>query len=240
MTQNFSFITTDPSLKDVLNVFKKELFLSINCHHIGTVQSFNSTTQTVKATINYKKTFFEMNKLTGKYDSVLKDYPILIDCPIIILGGGPSHLTFPITKGDECLLLFNDRDIDNWYQGNAGAPNATPRLHSFSDAIALIGVNSAPHVVTSYDTTRAVLSNGTTLVGIGASLIKIANNSYTLNGLLQTLITDVKALVTATAAITVTCATAGNPSSPPINVAAINNVTTQLTSVANQIGQLLE
>ena len=181
-----------------------------------------------------------MNKLTGKYDSVLKEYPTLIDCPVIILGGGPTHLTFPIAKGDECLLLFNDRDIDNWHQGSTSSANATARLHSFSDAIALVGVNSAPHAVTSYDTTRAVLSNGTTLVGIGTSLIKIANNSYTLNGLLQTLITDVKALVTATAAITVTCAASGSPSGPPINASAINNVTSQLTSVANQIGQLLE
>lgn len=232
---------TDPTLADLLNLFRKQLMLDFNCHHVGTIQSFDPAKQTCRATINYKKTFFQQNPKTKTYDAVLVDYPILIDCPVIVLGGGSSALTFPIAQGDECLLLFNDRDIDNWFQSGQTGPVATPRLHSFSDGIALVGLRSAVKVLQNYDSSRAVLRNGNALVGVGASLVKIANNQYTLNGLLQELITEVKTLVTATAAITVTgVQTGGGVSGVPANAATITAISSQLTTTANKIAALLE
>ena len=236
----FQQAPTDPSLKDLLDLYRKNILLALSCHHIGTVQSFDATKQTATATINYKKTYFQLDAVTGLYSPVLVDYPIMVDCPVICLGGANGSLTFPITAGDECLILFNDRDMDTWFAGGSNAAVATPRLHSFSDAIILVGLRSLAHVLTNYDTSRVVLQNGTTLVGIGASLIKIANNQYTLNGLLQELITDVQNLVTQTAAITVICAAPASPSSIPVNVAAITAISTQLTATANKIAGLLE
>jgi hypothetical protein len=233
-------VPSDPSLKDLLDLLKKDVMLSLNSHHIGTVESFNVTKQTVTATINYPKTYYQLNAETGLYNPVLVDYPLLVDCPVICLGGGTTALTFPIQQGDECLVLFNDRALDNWFSGGAGAAVSSPRLHSFSDGIILVGLRSLGNVLKNYDTVRAVLRNGTTLVGVGPSLVKIANNSTTLNTLLQSLISNIQSLVSATSAITVTCAAPGNPSSPPINAAAITAVASQLTSTANQIAGLLE
>ncbi len=231
----------EPSLMDLLNLFRKQLMLDFNCHHIGTIQSFDPAKQTCRATINYKKTFFQPNPKTKVYESVLLDYPILVDCPVIVLGGGTSALTFPIAAGDECLLLFNDRDIDNWFQSGQKGPVATPRLHSFSDGIALVGLRSLANSLQNYDTTRAVLRNGSTMVGVGASLVKIANNQYTLNGLLQELINEVKSLVSATAAITVTgVQTGGGVSGVPANAATITAISSQLATTANKIAALLE
>lgn len=216
-----NLIPNDPNLKDLLDLLQKQIMLNLSCHHIGTVQSFDATKQTASATINYKKTYFQFNASTGLYDPVLIDYPILVDCPVIVLGGANAALTFPITTGDECLVLFNDRDLDKWFQGGTGASVATPRLHSFSDGMILVGLRSLPKVLTNYDSSRAVLRNGSTLVGVGPTLVKIANNATTLlqviNGILD--------LIAAAQ-----CSTPGNPLS---NSAAF-------TAYKTVVGGLLE
>lgn len=254
MSLPFNQTPVDPSLKDLLDMLKKDIFLSLFCHQIGTIKEFDSTNQTASITINYKKTFYQLNAATGLYSPVLVDYPALVDCPVICLGGGATALTFPIQAGDECLVLFNDRDMDNWFQGGAGAALATPRLHSFSDGVALVGLRSLGNVLTDYDATRAVLKNGTTMVGVGPSLIKISNDQFQLKALLDQLIGNINDLVTATnnlvsqtALITVTCSAPASPSSPPINAPAISALAASLTAVATalsttstNIGGLLE
>lgn len=196
----------DPTLRDLLNLHKKEIFLSFNCHHLGTVQKFDPVKQTASVTINYQKTFFILNPDTDRYEAKARPYPTLIDCPVICLGGGKAALTFPIEKGDECLVLFNDRDLDNWFAGGTGSTVSTPRLHSLSDGLVLVGIRSKDHFLQNYDTTRAVLRNDKAMVGVGASLIKIANNQITLATLLKDLVTAIGAM-----SVSGTCPPGGGP-----------------------------
>lgn len=232
----------EPELKDVLEIFRKQIFLELNCHHIGQIQEFNPDNQTAKITINYQKTFFIQNTNTGVFEPVLKEYPILVDCPVVIMSGGTANLTFPIAKGDNCILLFNDRDIDNWFQaGNTTLANATARLHSFSDAIALVGLKALNQSIESYDTERARLQNGQAYVGVGTEKIKVANDSTTLNTLLQDLLTELQDLTSQLSTLTVTGVTAGGGvSSVPANAAAISAIGVNLSTIASQIGELLE
>lgn len=216
----------DPSLKDLLDLHKKDIMLSLNCHAIGTIQSFNSTNQTATATINYKKTVLKQDTNGVVYNELI-NYPVLLDIPVVIIGGGLCNLTFPIATGDECLILFNDRDIDNWFSSGQVGPVASSRLHSFADGIAIVGVKSLLHSITGYDMTRAKLAYGETYVGVSATQVKIANNITTLNTLLQSLITTIQAITTTNAVVGVPCTLS------PASIAA-------LTSVASQIGGLLE
>ncbi len=147
-----------PELGDLLVAHKKDIFLSMNCHHVGTVQSFNSTLQTAKVTINYKKTYFQPNA-QGVVMPLLRDYPVIVDAPVVFLGGGAMSMTFPVAQGDECLVLFNDRDIDNWFAGSNSSPNATPRLHAFADAIILVGIRSRPKVLTGFSAAGVEIRN---------------------------------------------------------------------------------
>lgn len=216
---------TDPTLRDLLNLHTKEVMLELNCHAIATIQRFDSEKQTCTATINYKQTFFQ-GGTDGEYKPVLKDYPILLDVPVIILGGGAARVTFPIQKGDYCVIMFNDRDMDSWIQSGQIGPNASGRLHSFSDGIALVGLYPASAPMTGYDMDHAALVWGETMVGITASKVKIANAVESLNDILQDLMTQLQAL-------TVVCAAPGNPSSVPVNAAA-------LAAIATRLGALLE
>ncbi len=183
-TTHLNRIGSEPDLRTAMDILKREIFLGLNCHAVGTVQSFNSASLTVTATINYKQTFLEADPKTGIYSSVLVDYPVLLDLPVFMPQGGLASLTMPITAGDTCLILFNDLDIDTWFATGQVGPVPTQRLHSFSDGFALIGVRPATKPLDHYDPDRAVLQHGTTLVGVSSSKVKIANQGGSLESVL--------------------------------------------------------
>lgn len=164
MDQQNQITNSNPSLMNLLNLFKKDLLLNFNCHHIGEVQSFDATKQTAQVTISYKQTYFPSNEKTNA--PRLVDYPVLADCPVICLSGGTGALTFPIAKGDPCVVLFNDRDIDNWFSGSTTSSPETGRLHSFSDGLVLVGVRNLAGLITEYDTDSVSLRKGTTKVRV--------------------------------------------------------------------------
>jgi hypothetical protein len=231
----------NPQLKDLLENLKKDILLTLNCHAIATIQSFNSTNQTATATINYPKTIYQFNQNSNNFVPRDIAYPTLAGCPVVILGGGASNLTFPITKGDQCLVLFNDRDMDNWFAGNNTGRVPTGRMHSFSDALIIVGLHSTINKIASYDTARAKLFNGSTSVGVSSSKVQIKNASQNLNTLFQNLCTQLQSLTTALSTLTVSGVQSGGSSSgPPTNAAAITNIGSQISSIATNIGNLLE
>lgn len=173
MATQQNLIPNDPELADLIKLLIKEVKLGLNCHHIGKIESFDASKQTASATITYKKTYFKPSKIPDIYEPVLVDYPILLDCPVICLGGGAGSLEFPIEKGDECVVLFNDRDIDNWFQGGSGSATATLRLHSFSDGLILVGVRSLGNVLTEYQTDAVTLKKGNSWVRLTGDEIRL-------------------------------------------------------------------
>lgn len=170
-------VPTSVDMQDLGNLWQKQFGLALNCHAIGQIQSFNAVNQTATVTISYKRAFFKLNEQTNEFEPSAQDYPVLLDVPVVVLGGGGYSLTFPITVGDECLVLFNDRDIDNWFTGavSGGLP-ATPRLHSLADGIALVGIRSQAKVIQDYDTDSVALRNllGTIKIKLKASSVEIA------------------------------------------------------------------
>lgn len=102
----------------------------------------------------------------------------------------------PIAQGDECLVLFNDRALDTWFQSGVNAPLPSSRLHSFSDAIVLVGLRSQIRSIQNYDTQRVVLRNGAAKVAIGDK-IEISNGQNLKNAL-DTVISSIFAAGSAT------------------------------------------
>lgn len=180
--------TYQPQLRDLLNLFKKEILMELNCHAIGIVESFDAADQTVTVKLAYSKTYFKNGVETQL------PYPLLLDVPVVTLGGPNRNLTFPVMPGDECLVLFNDRDIDNWWQGATSGPPKSARLHSFSDGFALMSCFD----VGSYDNTRIKLKNENTFIGLSASKVQFGNASTTLLLAVNSLITAIDTFTTAT------------------------------------------
>lgn len=215
------------SLSELLEQFKRDIFLTLNCHGVATVQSFQSNAGTgrppmIQGEMNYKRVIYTLEN--GVYQTRTADYAPLVDCPAIILGGGGANLTFPIEPGNEAMIFFNDRDIDNWLAGNSNGPVASLRAHSFTDAIALVGLYSSANPFAEYDMLRAVLQKGTAKVAVGNNdKVLIANGLQNLNTVLQSLITTLQGLTVNTSS--------GEPNPPWM---------TNLENIATQLAELLE
>jgi len=237
----------EPNLRDLLDAHKKDIFLSMNCHAIGIIEEFDAAKQTVKARIAYKKTFYE--KQGKNYKEVLVDYPFLIDCPAIVLSGGDFSVKMPIKQGDECLVLFNDRSIDKWFESGNVVQLDSNRLHSFSDGIVLVGVRSLARSIEGYEENKVrigdethdlILGDGEATLKMDQSIvevkekIKIENSSKNLKQLLQDLITAVGAITHDY------IDSVGQAATPVTKVTGPPKNASNLQSISNQIGELLE
>ena len=130
-----------PELTDLIRSIKEDIFRSLNSVKIGKIFSFDQVKKTAQIQLLFKRS------LTDKTVS----YPVLVDCPVFTLQGGGGSLRMPIKKGDPCLVLFADRNIDNWYSAGAEAAPANSRCHDIADGIALVGLNSLADSMANYD-----------------------------------------------------------------------------------------
>jgi Phage protein Gp138 N-terminal domain len=213
----------DPELKDVLELYKRDAMMSTNCHAMATVISFNPNDTnltpprpTVTAMLNYPRTVFYPDSLTGQQYQTIP-YSQLVSVPLVTLSGGGGNavggasLTFPVAAGDQIMILFNDRSIDNWKNGNTvtitgssisggNTPCSSSRVHHLSDGVALIGFPQFPATtgaLPAYDQDRAILANGVAQVGVNASNSKVLitndpNKVDNLYGILANLITAIE------------------------------------------------
>lgn len=121
----------------------------------GIVESFDAEKQLASVQPAIRRIF-----VTREGDRELlvpSDLPILINVPVIFPRGGGFSLTFPVAKGDECLLTFCERSIDNWHEtGKVKKPGAR-RFHSLSDATAFVGLSSLPNKIPNYDPDNTVI-----------------------------------------------------------------------------------
>ena len=70
-------------------------------------------------------------------------YPIIKNVPVVFPSTAGFSLTFPIVKGDTCLILFSEVGIGNWLAGTGQEVNADDQSKfSLTDAIAVPGLFS--------------------------------------------------------------------------------------------------
>ena len=110
-------------------------------------------------------------------------YPIIHNVPIQFpMGqGGTAGITFPISAGDGCLLVFSETQNDDFLGGNKGdSPDV--RRHSLNDAIAIPGVyaGAAPSNV-AYPGDVCVFKGGT-MLRISDGSVEITGATLTVSG----------------------------------------------------------
>ncbi len=141
-----------PSLSTLSSTIKQGVLAALKDLHTampGIVESFDATTQLATIQPAIRRIF-----ITRDGDTEIltpSDLPLLINVPVVFPRGGGFSLTFPVEKGDECLLVFCERSIDNWHKtGKVKKPGAR-RFHSLSDATAFVGLSSVPNKIPNYD-----------------------------------------------------------------------------------------
>ena len=183
-----------PVLPFLLSKHRTNILQTINCVKVGEIVSFNSTKRTAVVQIAFRRSL----PVPLKDGTRIQSYPQLFDCPVVTLSGGGMGAAFPIAKGDECLVLFSDSNIDAWFQNGGQALPYDNRRHDISDGIALVGLNSlAKPLSTALITGEGGIADSAAKVSINAShKVTVKNGSTDLLTALTAIINAVKNLVT--------------------------------------------
>jgi Phage protein Gp138 N-terminal domain len=140
-------MTTSKTLSDV---FARAISAARNSTRValpGSIESFDATTQlaTVQPLVSDA---YEGDD--GKL--VYVTLPVVVDVPVHFAGGGAYSTTYPVARGDSCLLLFADRDIDAWLSNGGAASPLSERTHDLTDALCIVGLRPRAAPLTEFDT----------------------------------------------------------------------------------------
>ncbi|MCL9653139.1 hypothetical protein L2088_00345 [Pseudomonas protegens] len=106
----------------------------------------------------YVRDVAERSQVRDEFEAVIsQSRPLLLDCPVQFPAGGGCTLTFPVAKGDECLVVFSSRCIDAWWQSGGIQVQAELRMHDMSDGFALLGFRSLPRMIPGISTSAVQL-----------------------------------------------------------------------------------
>lgn len=155
--RNFGQSVVRPQLLDALRRLQSETMKVINCVKVGQINRFDGTKKTAEVQILFKRV------LPG--DQVVS-YPVLVDVPVFTLQGGGVAVQMPVTAGDQCLVLFSDRNLDIWFKNGAEAAPLNDRTHDLSDGIALVGLNALNSTLPNYPTDEARILAGNAKVAV--------------------------------------------------------------------------
>ena len=165
--------------KSLLNLFEEMtsvIFSTLNCVKIGEIQSFDPATQTASVKILSKKVNeYNLN------ERELVDYTVLEQVPVVFPKGGSSYISYPVSAGDNCLLLFCDFELDGWWISGEARPSNFPRRHDLSDAIAFVGINSTVSLIQNFSNFLMLYYAANSFIEIG-SQINITNSQVNVNG----------------------------------------------------------
>ncbi len=125
----------------------------------GIIEEFNPELQTATVTPAIKRILVKGEELV---------LPPCVDVPVYFMGSADFFITFKVSRGDGCLLLFSERCIDGWFETGQPSPPLDYRLHDLSDAFALIGVRAKPNAIASFANEGITLRNkqGDSTLGI--------------------------------------------------------------------------
>lgn len=94
-------------------------------------------------------------------DSTLGKYPVIPNVPVKHprAQGGACFIHMPLAVGDDVVLVFSQRSLDNWKTyGGINNPN-DPRKCHITDAYALIGGSALPDAFMVQDPTAIEITN---------------------------------------------------------------------------------
>lgn len=135
----FQQLSSTPDLIQILDGVSKKTAYELNCMRIGIIQEFYPENLTVDVLIANKKT----TGLNSDGSQITRNFA-LINAKVCYCN---PFETFPLKQGDECILLFSDREIESWFINGEVNPLGYQRMHELTDAVAIVGIRSLPKMI---------------------------------------------------------------------------------------------
>lgn len=172
-TNVFNYQTNDPSVSDLITVFKKNIFATLNCISIGYVDEYDNVNRISKVILYNKKVV----GLRDNGEHILQDYPP-IWAKTLFLGGVDTSIDWQVKQGDECIVFFCDREIETpWISGQVSDVKHN-RNHNITDAICLVGFRTLPKMTATNENLNLYSKNG--IINIKGNTV--IDGNLTING----------------------------------------------------------
>ena len=140
INSSFNQKAVQPQLTSVVENECQKFLLNMLCCRVGIVEEYYPESLTVDV--------IPVNKITLGWNA--DGSPKLKDWAKIraFVCFADKYITQPINKGDECLLVFSDRELETWFiNGNTNGLKHS-RMHDETDCIAIMGIRSIPNLIT--------------------------------------------------------------------------------------------
>ena len=108
--------------------------------------------------------------LNQKYnDDEILVFPIIHNVPVMQPASGGASINFPVKPGDNVLLTFSERSLEQWLQDGKQSTPDDPRQNNLTDAVAHIGLNP-------FNVPSAAENNDDLLIAFDGSKIRLKPN----------------------------------------------------------------
>lgn len=119
------------SSADIARALQQKIFTTLRVSMPGIIEEYDYKTRKCSVKIDMQELYEDGSEL---------DYPVITNVPVMIACSGGASMIMPVKRGDTCLVLFTDRDIDSWLLGVSGRAPKTMRMHNINDAVVLMGL----------------------------------------------------------------------------------------------------
>lgn len=120
--------STTPTLAELIRAGVEQGAARLHVSMPAVVETYDNTNRLCSAQPLLRRLF-----LDGTSDR----FPVVVDVPVVWLGGGAGSLTMPLAKGDQVVLMFADRSLDAWLQQRRESTPDDVRKHHLSDGFAI-------------------------------------------------------------------------------------------------------
>ncbi len=153
---------------DVAAIAAVEALVDVHTSIPGFVRSFDPATQTAKVQPAIMRLW---------RDGGWKALPECVDCPVQYLRYGNFVITGPLSPGDEGLLHFSERSIDNWWAKGGVQEQCEMRMHDLSDGFFAPGYSSKGRVPANVATDALEIRtlDGSTVVRVAAGMVTLGS-----------------------------------------------------------------
>lgn len=116
---------------ETFDILIKRIFRDLRVAIPAKILSYDYEKCTVTVHIDIKELYEDGKELSN---TIIHNVPLIFPRTI------NASITLPVSEGDTCLLVFNDRNIKNWALNASDEKPANRRMHMISDCVAIVGL----------------------------------------------------------------------------------------------------
>lgn len=142
----------DPELETLLELLGEQIAYGIRTHLPGMITSYDATKQ--RASVKPLIKDGEIDELNNRR---ARSLPEINDAIVMFAGPKDGRWTYPVAKGDLCLISFCSSSIELWRQRGGEVDPNDDRRHDISDAVVFVGLHNFLDVPTTAPLDAVVL-----------------------------------------------------------------------------------